>query len=120
MEINKTEVHRSRIIISSLVMLGIIITVVLVVMFWGDADGDGENSDSFFGILFNDEKAPTISDPLRGGVIVGEDSAEEGEEMMLYQISAEPVVGAALSPDGGRCGDFTQTGAPLPGNVFFG
>src|SRR3989344_1255810 len=120
MEINKTEVHRSHIIISSLVMLGIIITVVLVVMFWGDADGDGENSDSFFGILFNDEKAPTISDPLRGGVIVGEDSAEEGEEMMLYQISAEPVVGAALSPDGSRVRYFKHASGHLYENEFAG
>ena len=120
MEINKTEVHRSHIIISSLVMLGIIITVVLVVMFWGDADGDGENSDSFFGILFNDEKAPTISDPLRGGVIVGEDSAEEGEEMMLYQISAEPVVGAALSPDVSRVRYFKHASGHLYENEFAG
>jgi len=120
MDTNKTQTPHSRIIIGSLVMLGIIIAIVLAIMFWGDADGNGENSDSFFGILFNDEKAPTSGDPLQGGIIIGEDDMGEKEKMTLYQISAEPVVGAALSPDGSRVRYFKHTSGHLYENEFAG
>src|SRR3989338_5900493 len=114
MNINGIEISRSRIIILSLVMLGLVIAIGFAVMYWGDADGDGNNSDSFFGILFNDEKMPADSDPLRGGVIIGEDGGGEGEEMTLYLISQDPVIGASLSSDGTHVRYFKQAG----GNLF--
>lgn len=114
MIINNEENSRSRIIIGSLIILGIIIAIALVIMFWGDADGDGENSDSFFGILVNlIEERPSGSDPLRGGVIIDENGSEE-EGMVLYQISGEPGIGATLSPDNTRIRFFKQTS----GNLF--
>lgn len=114
MNINGKEISRSYIIIGSLVILGIIIAIALVIMFWGDADKDGKNSDSFFGILVNlIEERPSDGDSLRGGVIIDENNAEE-EEITLYQISGEPVVGATLSSDGTRIRFFKQTS----GNLF--
>lgn len=119
MEINQTRIPRSRIIISSLAILGVVV-IGLVFMFWGDGDRDGKNSDSFFGILFNQEKTPAGSDPLQGGIIIGEDSGEEEKEITLYQISTEPVVGATLSPDGSRVRYFKQASGHLYENEFAG
>lgn len=120
MDINEKKFSRFRIIIGSLIILGIIIAIALVIMFWGDADKDGENSDSFFGILVNlIEEQPSGNDQLRGGVIIGENAPEE-EKMVLYQISKEPVVGATLSPDGTHVRYFKQTSGHLFETEFTG
>ncbi len=117
---NKTENSRSRIVIISVLILGVIVAIGLLILFWGDADNDGSNSDSFFGILFNDKDSSRDSDPLRGGVIIGETDGEEGEEMTLYLISQDPVIGAALSADEKHLRYFKRAGGNLFENEFTG
>src|SRR3989344_3265060 len=114
MDTEQIHTSRSRIIVVSLLIIGIILLIVLLSMFWGDADEDGNNTDSFFGILFNNERTPADNDPLRGGVIIGDDTKGEEEEITLYLISKDPVVGASLSSDGTRVRYFKQAG----GNLF--
>src|SRR3989344_893815 len=114
MDTEQIHTSRSRIIVVSLLIIGIILLIVLLSMFWGDADEDGNNTDSFFGILFNDKRTSTDNDPLRGGVIIGDDTTGEEEKITLYLISQGPVVGASLSSDGTRVRYFKQAG----GNLF--
>ena len=113
MNIGNKEISNSYSIAAIIIVF--VLVVALLVLFWGDADKDGENSDSFFGILVNlIEDEPSDNDPLRGGVIIGEDSTGEETEMTLYKISADPVVGASLSADSSHVRYFKQTG----GNLF--
>src|SRR3989344_1104381 len=86
MDTEQIHTSRSRIIVVSLLIIGIILLIVLLSMFWGDADEDGNNTDSFFGILFNNERTPADNDP---------------------------VVGASLSSDGTRVRYFKQAGGNL-------
>ena len=115
MRINGTEISRSHIVIGSLLILGIILVVGLFFMFWGDADNDGKNSDSFFGVLVNlIEEQPSSGDPLRGGMIIGENGAGEEEGVTLFRISEDPVVGATLASDGKHVRYFKRAS----GNLF--
>lgn len=114
MENNQTEQSRSRLIIIALLLAGIILAIVLLVIFWGDADGDGNAVDSFFGTLFNNKEPPAGDNPLQGGIRIGDDAQKKEDEVVLYLISKDPVVGAALSSDGTRVRYFKQAG----GNLF--
>ncbi|TSC73463.1 MAG: hypothetical protein G01um101470_69 [Parcubacteria group bacterium Gr01-1014_70] len=100
---NFFENKRTRIILISTGIVGILVAVGLYLFFRGDADGDGSNSDSFFGTLVNIiEEQPMGGDPLSGGVIVGEAEGGEETQLVLYRVSDEPVVGATISPDDKR------------------
>lgn len=120
MENDQTQQSRARRIVISLLFLVIIVLVILLIMFWGDADGDGNTADSFFGTLLNNEESSIDTDPLQGGIVIGGDTETKEDETVLYLISKDPVVGAALSSDGTRVRYFKQAGGNLFENEFTG
>ncbi|OGZ44322.1 MAG: hypothetical protein A3J55_03425 [Candidatus Ryanbacteria bacterium RIFCSPHIGHO2_02_FULL_45_17b] len=120
MNTDQTNTSRRRIITLTLLALGVILLIILLFIFWGDADGDGNTTDSFFGALFNKEEFSSTEDPLRGGVIIGEDGVKNEDEQTLYLISQDPVVGASLSSNGTRVRYFKQAGGNLYETEFMG
>lgn len=121
MYINGTEIPRSRIIIGSLVILGISIGIGLVIMFWGDADGDGTSGDSFFGVLTAIiEQQPTSPELLQGGVIIGKGEEQEEGGMVLFRVSEDQVIGATLAPDGKHVRYFKRASGHLFETEFTG
>lgn len=121
MNINGKEIKRSHIIAASLVIMGIVLAIIFFMVFRGDADGDGDNSDSFFGVLTAIiEQQPTSPELLQGGVIIGEGEEQEEEEMVLFRVSEDPVIGAALAPDGKRVRYFKHASGHLFETEFTG
>jgi hypothetical protein len=110
MTIKGKEISRSHIIIGSVVIVSIVLIIVLYFIFRGDADNDGTNDDTFFGVLFSG----TIFSPTAPQKPDNTIKSMNDEEEYLFRISSEPVVGATLSSNGSAIRYFKQS----TGHVF--